>query len=257
MIKGIKTAFLLAAAALLVNCVNVDMDTTLNTDGSGKGKLVYSWDPAKDLEGLNIDDNFAMIESNQTITVTAKREYDSEGTHYKEIEWTFEDINEVDLEGLKYTFRKEGNTMILRALFEEPNPEPAGETLEGDNTTALFPSSSAGDPAAVADSRASLPVASPGSAAAASSTEGEPAQGQTPAQDMESDEMDEMVKVMVRAALDGFRVKFQFNLPYPVVDAPGAKIDGRTATWEIPLKGLVSPDSQESYDQFTMIMKIQ
>ena len=257
MIKLMKAFLLLATAALFVNCVNVDMETTLHADGTGSGKLVYSWDPSNDMDHLSIDENYAMIESNPTITVTAKREYDSEGTHFKEIEWTFRDINKVDLEGLSFSFRQNGDTMILQALFEEEDPGTVQETGNAPGSPAQAPSplpahgTVSHDPGAAAPFTVS-PV--PGSAG---STPGEGTQPDTVStDDEESQEMDEMLTAMIRAALDGFRVKFQFNLPYLVVEAPGATVDGRIATWEIPLKEVMDPNSEDDYDQFLMVMKI-
>jgi hypothetical protein len=67
--------------------------------------------------------------------------------------------------------------------------------------------------------------------------------------------MEEMLAVMIRAALEGYRVRFQFHLPYPVLEAPGAQVDGRVAAWEIPLKGIIDPENPDTYDRFQMIMK--
>jgi len=257
MIKQIQIFFLLAVAALLVNCVNVDMETTLNADRSGKGKLVYSWDPSKNMDHLSLDENYALIESNPAISVIAKREYDSEGTHYKEIEWTFEDINKVDLEGLRYSFHEDGDTMVLLALFEEEETEAAGETRDAENLSTSVSSPSRA-PVTVSENSGSVGSTNilPESEDASSPKEESMEPDGVPTDYEESQQMEEMLEVMIRAAVDGFRVKFQFNLPHPVLDAPGAQVDGRTATWEIPLKDLLSPDDQESYDEFMMIMKV-
>jgi len=257
MIKPMKAFLLLAAATLLVNCVNVDMETTLHADRTGKGKLVYSWDPSNDMDHLSIDENYTMIESNPTITVTAKREYDSEGTHFKEIEWTFKDINKVDLEGLSFFFRQEGDTMILQALFEEEDPGPATQETGNAPDSPAQTSTLLTTPGAVSqDSGPAASLAVPPAPGAADSNPGQGTQPDTVStDDEESQEMDEMLTAMIRAALDGFRIKFQFNLPYPVVEAPGATVNGRIATWEIPLKEVMDPNSGDNYDQFLMVMK--
>lgn len=263
----------MTAAFLLVNCVNVEMETTVNKDRTGKGRLIYSYDSAQNVEQIDIDETFAKIKGNKTVQVTDSREYDLEGTHYREITWTFEDINEVDLEGLTYSYTTEEGKLVLRAIFEEiteeetretdVEPAPAGTpdnfVEEGvaaankQSATKSAESSSAGK----AGTNREIP-SSESTAAPAGSLEGE--QGLSAQEQMEMDaetqrQMEEMFNMMIMAALEGFSVKFSFYLPQEVLEAPGAQIDGMTAIWDIPLKELVDPNRVGGFDEFKMVLK--
>jgi hypothetical protein len=247
------------------------METTVNEDRSGKGRLVYSWDTTQNVDHIDIDGTFSTIESNPTVQVTGNREYDSEGIHYKEITWTFEDIQKVDLEGLTYSFQKEGGKIIFMAMFEEVemdktqqpetviSPEtPMDSTasaLENEGISPVIPT------AAAAGTEEEIP-----SAGNIGGSEGSPSgdQGLDPQTQMEMDaemqrQMEEMFNVMIMSAVEGFSVKFQFLLPYEILDAPGAKIDGNTAVWEIPLKELLGTSMSEAgkYDKFIMVMNAE
>lgn len=249
--KKINMFILLAIAMLLTNCVNVDMETSVNVDSTGKGKLVYSWDSSENLGHLNLNENFDQIAANNTIKVTAKREYDLEGTHYKEIEWTFKDINEVDLNGMTYSFKKSAEVTTLQVLFSD-----AGVSLPKGNE----------NPAPEQDQKKTLLMAPDDPISGSSSDAGErteTAAQNTPANEgtntveesPENQEMEEMFEVMTRIMLKGHRVRFQFTLPHEVVEAPGGKIDGMTASWEIPLIDLLVPTEEGPRDDFRMVMK--
>jgi hypothetical protein len=264
-----RSLSVLATVFLLSNCINVEMETTVNKDRSGKGKLVYSWNPEQNVDHIDIDETFSTIESNPTVLVTGNREYDSEGTHYKEIEWTFTDINEVDLEGLTYSYIKEDEMLVMRAMFEDVAEEaPAAPANIGtpenfveapvsaaagqspDPGTALSPMSEAGSTGEITSSQTS-----PAPAVTSSGSQGLSAQEQMEMDAETQRQMEEMMEVMIRAALDGFSVKFRFTLPYKVLEASGAEIDGMTATWEIPLNDLVDPSRVGAFDEFKMVMK--
>jgi hypothetical protein len=249
--KKINTILVLAFATLLANCVDVDMETSVNADSTGKGRLVYSWDSSENLDHLNLHENFDQIAANTTITVTAKREYDSEGTHYKEIEWTFKDINEVDLNGMTYSFKRSGSAATLQVLFSDEGigiPEDKGPLTPEQDRAEPVPMAS-DDPLSE-----SSPETSENTGTAAENTTSndmETAQEEFP----ENQEMEEMFEVMTRIMLKGHRVRFRFTLPHEVIEAPGAKIDGMTATWEIPLINLLAPTEEGTHDDFRMIMK--
>jgi hypothetical protein len=284
---------IVTAAFLLTNCVNIEMETVVNKDRSGQGKLTYSYDPSKNVEQVDIDETFATIEKNPTVHVTGQREYDSEGTHYREIAWTFKDINEVNLEGLTYSFTEVEGKPVLRAVFEEEPEEYMNETAEGstaekrqqaenlsksveeNNAAALDeylfgnsppPTASAGQtgantPPSAGEAGTNTPnMPSYGGTAIAGTPSGGRGVGLTPEEQAAIDEetqrqTEEMVRIMIRAALDGYSVKFRFKLPNKVLEAPGGKIEGATATWEIPLKDLVEPAREGALDEFKMIME--
>jgi hypothetical protein len=249
--KMIRMLLIGFVAILATDCVNVDLETSLNSNGSGKGKLVYSWDSSRNLDYLSLDENFSTIAANPAINITVNREYDSDGKHYKEMEWTFKDINKVDLNGMTYSFKKSGDTATLQVLFSD---EAMGIPEESGNSSS------------VQDQEAPSPMASDELLREPSpetveetetATEGSPAGDGAPSMEEfpENVEMEEMFEVMTKAMLRGHRVKFQFTLPYEVMEAPGGKIDGRTATWEIPLIDLFIPTEESPRDDFRMVLK--
>lgn len=271
--KFYRSLLVITAVLLLANCVNVEMETAVNEDRSGKGRLIYSYDPAQNVEQIDIDETFATIERNPTVKVTGSREYDSEGTHYREIAWIFEDINKVDLEGLTYSYTMEEGKPVLRAIFEkiseeeveetDVGPAPAGtpDSFEEAAIAGTNKQSSAPSPEPSLTGKAGTNVEIPSSensAVPAGSLANE--QGLSLQEQMEIDaetqrKMEEMFNVMIMTALEGFSVKFRFILPREVHEAPGAVIDGETATWEIPLKNLVDPSVVTPFDEFKIVMK--
>jgi hypothetical protein len=208
-----------------------------------------------------------MIAKNPTVKVTGEREYNSEGVRYREIEWTFDDINDVDLDGLTYSLRKEEGNLVLRATFEREEPiqeadggDPLGPSLEsppafsGEGTSDL----NSRPPVTVESEDTQQPLSAENNvqqAPTASSGQGPDPQTQMNIDAETQRQMEEMFGVMVRAAVEGHGVTFRFFVPLEVVEAPGGGIDGKTVTWNIPLIQLIEPTDNEKYDEFKMVLE--